>query len=124
MARVTRAAAWGTKHTAPTVPAVLHTGIGFAQENGDIVATLTASAAMVHLFAILILVSQGTVRVHPPLRLSRYHGRLGLHRMVAVEAQTNTLATWFMGAAATRMVNVGYFRLTAVPAGESPFRTP
>jgi len=124
MARITRAAAWGTKHTAPTVPAVMHTEIGFAQGNGATVANLAASAATVYLFAILILANRGIVRVHPLLRLSSYHGRQGLHRMVAVEAQTSILATWFMGAVATVMVNVGYFRLTAVPAGESPLRTP
>jgi hypothetical protein len=120
MAHVTRAAAWVTKHTAPTVTAALNTGIDSAQANGATAATSTASAVLVLRSAVSPLVSREIARVHRPLLVSRCRGRLVLHPMVAVEAQTSTLATWCMGAVATRMANVESCRWTAVQDGKSP----
>src|SRR4051794_29220140 len=98
MAHVTRAAAWVTKDTAPTVPAALNTGIGSAQVNGATAAILTASAVLVLRSVVSALVSREIACVHRPLLVSRCRGKLVLHPMVAVEAETSTLATWYMGA--------------------------
>jgi hypothetical protein len=109
-----------TKHTAPTVPAALNMEIDSAQENGETAATSTANAALVLRSAASPLVSQEIVLAHRPLLVSRCRGRLVLHPMVAVEAQTSTPATWCMGVVVTRMANVGSCRWIAVQDGKSP----
>lgn len=123
MAHVLRTPAGSTRDTALTVPAVLNTETASAQGNGATAATSTASAVLVLRSVISDHVSRETAHVHRQ-SFFRCRGRLVLHRMVAVVAQTITLAVYFMGAVATRMDDVESFRRIVVQDGKYTLASP
>jgi hypothetical protein len=110
MVRVTKVAALVTKHTAPTVPAALIMGTDYAQGNGATAATSRASAVLVLHSVVSPPVSQEIALVYRRLPVFHCRGRPVLHPMVVAEAQKSTPAKWYMGAVATRMASVGFYR--------------